>query len=113
METIEKNKVEIQFKQIEVELMEAFVEALELKKTDTAELKMEAEQKNEELKKQLQAQTEMANKRLQQKLNRDKNPEMKDLLAREEMVNLANEDGSNKLKEERDKHDTLMNDRME
>jgi hypothetical protein len=43
-----------------------------------------AELKNEEIKKTLAAQEDLAAKRLQNKLNRDKNVEVKELIAQEE-----------------------------
>lgn len=38
---------------------------------------------------------------------------MKDLIAREEMVIAANNDATEKLKEEKNKHDSLMNERAD
>jgi hypothetical protein len=45
------------------------------------EAKKQAENRNEELKKELAAKEEIATKRLQAKLNRDKNVEVKELIA--------------------------------
>ena len=69
--------------------------------------------KNEELKTQLKAQEEIAAKRLQNKLNRDKNPEINELLANEEMVISHNADIGNKLRMEKEKFDTYLGQRLE
>jgi len=54
------------------------------KKEELIESKKIAEVKNEELRKELAAKEEIAAKRLQAKLNRDKNVEVKELIAQEE-----------------------------
>lgn len=54
----------------------------------------------------------MASKRLQQRLNRDKNAETKELLANEEMLIQNNEDLRIKLHEERSKYDSLLHERL-
>lgn len=72
-----------------------------------------ADQKNEELKTQLKAQEEIANKRLQNKLNREKSAEIKELLANEEMIKTNNEDIQNKFRSEKENYDNLLRDKME
>ena len=47
-------------------------------------------------------------KRLQNKLQRDKTQEAKELLAQDDMLTHANEDVANKLREEKEKHDSLL-----
>lgn len=74
--------------------------------------KNEAERRNEELKHQVKGQQELAAKRLQQRLNRDKNAETKELLANEEMLIQHNEDLTLKLADERKKYDSLLHDRL-
>jgi hypothetical protein len=54
----------------------------------------------------------LAAKRLQQRLNRDKNAETKELLANEEMLMQHNEDLTIKLGDERKKYDGLLHDRL-
>ena len=54
----------------------------------------------------------MAAKRLQQRLNRNKNQETKALLANEEMLMQHNEDMVNKLGDERKKYDTLLHEKL-
>ena len=61
----------------------------------------------------MKSRLEVEEKRLQNKLNRDKNPEVKALLAQEDMVNNGNTDLSEKLRAEKEKHDKIMEDRME
>jgi hypothetical protein len=54
------------------------------KKDELMEAKKSAEMKNEELKKEAATKEELAQKRIQTKLNRDKNVEVKELIAQEE-----------------------------
>jgi len=54
------------------------------KKEELIEAKKAAEIKNEELKKEAATKEELAQKRIQTKLNRDKNVEVKELIAQEE-----------------------------
>ena len=56
----------------------------------------------------MKAKEEANLKRLLAKLQRDKNPEIKDLIAKEESQLEINEDFSNKFREEREKHDGLL-----
>jgi uncharacterized protein involved in exopolysaccharide biosynthesis len=42
------------------------------------------------------------------KLQRDKNPEIKDLIAKEEAQSDVNEDFASKFRVEKEKHDTLL-----
>lgn len=60
---------------------EDVTEYLNNKKDELLETKKIAEIKNEELRKELAAKEEIAAKRLQAKLNRDKNVEVKELIA--------------------------------
>lgn len=53
----------------------------------------------------MKGQDEVAMKRLQNKLQRDKTQEAKELLAQDDMLTHANEDVANKLREEKEKHD--------
>ena len=67
--------------QIKVKELEDVTEYLNGKKEELLEQKKMAELKNEEIKKTLAAQEDLAAKRLQNKLNRDKNVEVKELIA--------------------------------
>jgi len=70
--------------QIKVKELEDVTEYLNGKKEELLEQKKMAELKNEEIRKTLAAQEDLAAKRLQNKLNRDKNVEVKELIAQEE-----------------------------
>ena len=69
--------------------------------------------KNAELLTQLKAQEEIANKRLQNKLNREKSAEIKELLAAQEMLTTTNDDLAMKLMTEKENYDNLLRDKME
>ena len=111
-EKIEQAKVTIQFLDIQVSLLTEATEMLTQKRDDLSEEKKLADGKNEELKTQLRAQEEVANKRLQNKLNREKSAEIKELLANEEMIKAANEDIMNKLRAEKETYDNILTDKM-
>ena len=69
--------------------------------------------KNEELFTQFKAQEEIAKKRLQNKLNREKSAEVKELLAATEMLKTTLDEISLKLVAEKENYDTLLTDKME
>ena len=112
-EQIEAAKVMIQFLDIKVNMMSMQTEELNTKRDDLIEEKKMADNKNEELKTQLKAQEEIANKRLQNKLNREKSAEIKELLANEEMIKATNDDIANKFRAEKENYDQLLKDKME
>lgn len=72
-----------------------------------------AEIKNDELKKELATKEEIAAKRLQAKLNRDKNVEVKELIAQEETAVQHNQELIAKLDEEKKKYETLLDEKLE
>jgi len=76
--------VDLEMKQIKVKELEDITEYLSQKKDELTEAKRLAEIKNEELKKEALSREDMAVKRLQAKLQRDKNIEVKELIAQEE-----------------------------
>jgi len=80
---------------------------------DLTEEKKLADDKNEELKTKLKAQEEIANKRLQNKLNREKSAKIKDLLAEDEMIKATNDDLTKKLMQEREQYDTYLKEKIE
>ncbi len=88
-------------------------EQLNNKREELIEEKKLADGKNEELKTQLKAQEEIANKRLQQRLNREKSATIKELLANDEMIKAENEDMQNKFRSEKETYDNLLSDKME
>lgn len=82
------------------------------KKAELTESKTEAEHHAEELRQQVKSQLDLADKRLQQRLNRDKDADTKELLAQEEMMQVNNADLEQKLGEEVRKYDQLLKDRL-
>ena len=93
---------------IRIKEMADGTEYLQEKKDQLDHDKKTRDEENEELEKQLKAKEEANLKRLLAKLQRDKNPEIKDLIAKEEAQTDVNEDFSNKFRVEREKHDTLL-----
>lgn len=87
---IEDANVKLELLQIQVKELEDATEFLNDKKEELDEQKKAAYVKNEELKKELAAKEEIAAKRLQAKLNRDKNVEVKELIAQEETATQHN-----------------------
>ena len=76
--------VDLEMKQIKVKELEDITEYLSQKKDELTEAKRLSEIKNEELKKEALSREDMAVKRLQAKLQRDKTIEVKELIAQEE-----------------------------
>lgn len=110
---IEEALVASEMNSTKVKMMEESVAFLNDKRDYLTDEKNEAERRNEELRTQVKAQQEVAAKRLQQKLVRDKSEQTKQLIAEEELLTQQNEDISNKLREEREKYDALLAQRME
>jgi hypothetical protein len=73
--------VRLEMMQIQVKELEDVTDMLNSKKDELIEAKKLAEIKNEELKKEAATKDELAQKRIQTKLNRDKNVEVKELIA--------------------------------
>lgn len=93
--------------------LEDATEYLNNKKEELIEAKKIAEVKNEELRKELAAKEEIAAKRLQAKLNRDKNVEVKELIAQEETAIQHNQELIGKLEEEKKKYEGLLDEKLE
>lgn len=70
--------------------------------------KLNAESKRDDLQKEIQAQDEIIAKRIQSKLQRERTPEMKELLVQMEVMEKANEETKMRLSEEIEKHDKLL-----
>ena len=68
--------------------------------------------KHEELEKQFQAQEEIAKKRLQARLNREKSAEVKELLAAQEIAQGGSEEISNKLATQIETYDNLLSGKL-
>lgn len=93
--------------------MEDATEYLNDKKEELIEQKKAADIKNEELKKELAAKEEIAAKRLQAKLNRDKNADVKELIAKEETATQHNTELQQRLEEEKKKYEGLLDEKLE
>lgn len=63
---------------------------------------------NEDLEKKLKEKEEASKKKLLAKLQRDRNPEIKELMHKEELQQETNEDFNNKFREEKEKLDQLL-----
>jgi len=110
-EKIEEAKVKIQMMDVTVKVLGEANEFLARRREELQEEKTEAEHKREELRTSCKAQEDIASKRLQNKLQRDKTQEAKELLAQEDMIIIANEDLENKLKDEKKKFEDLLSGR--
>ena len=102
---IELDKVQVQFLEIQVKVLTEQTEFLVQTRDDLTEEKKIADDKGEELKLKFKAQEDIANKRMQNKLQREKSTEVKDLIAEDEMIKATNEDLTKKLMQERDQYD--------
>ena len=105
---IENMHVDLQSKQIQIKMREDGTEMLQEKRELLDEQKKQKEEENEDLEKQSKAKEEAAKKRHIAKLQRDKNPEVKDLNAKEEEQTEANEDFRNKFRNETEKTSKLL-----
>lgn len=111
--TIENAAVALDILQIKVKELEDTTEYLNSKKDELIEQKKMAEIKNDELRKELAAKEDIAAKRLQAKLNRDKNVEVKELIAQEETAIQHNQELIAKLDEEKKKYESLLDEKLE
>lgn len=111
--TIENAGIKLDLLQIGVKELEDVTEYLNNKKDELLEQRKLAEIKNEELRKELVAKEDIAAKRLQAKLNRDKNVEVKELIAQEETAVQHNQELIGKLDEEKKKYEGLLDEKLE
>jgi chromosome segregation ATPase len=111
--TIENAGIKLDLLQIQVKEYEDVTEYLNNKKDELLEQRKIAEIKNEELRKELVAKEDIAAKRLQAKLNRDKNVEVKELIAQEETAVQHNQELIGKLDEEKKKYEGLLDEKLE
>lgn len=88
--------------------MEAFTNFLLDQKDKLDDMKKATDEANDDLAKQVRIREETAQKRIINKLNKDRNPEIKDLMLREDDQKNANEDFSAKHRNEKDKTDQLI-----
>jgi hypothetical protein len=108
-----KNEIEdmhskLQLLSIMIKELEDGTEFLVEKKEELDAQKKATDDQNEELEKTLKSKEEASQKRLIAKIQRDKNPEVKDLIVKEEQQTENNEDFNNKLREEKEKLDQLQ-----
>lgn len=110
---IEEMGVKLEMMQINVKELEDVTDMLASKKDELNEAKKSAEMKNEELKKEAATKEELAQKRIQTKLNRDKNVEVKELIAQEETAVQHNQELVAKHEDEKKKYETLLDEKLE
>lgn len=110
---IENMHVEHTYLNVKIQELDDACEYLQTTKDKLDEQKKATDEANEDLEKQLKAKEEANQKRLIAKLQRDRNPEVKDLIQKEEAQNELNEDFNNKFREEKDKHDELLEELVE
>lgn len=110
---IEEMHVSLQHLSIQIKELEDGTDFLQEQKDTLDDAKKATDEANEDLEKQLKAKEEANQKRLIAKLQRDKNPEIKDLIAKEESQQETNEDFSNKFREEREKLDQLLDEKIQ
>ena len=110
---IEAAKVKTQWLEIEINLLSETVEALKCKQEDLMEEQKLAEMRNEELKTQLKAQEEIAKKRLNAKLQREKSVEVKELISNQEIATAESEEIALKVTSQRLAYDQLLKDKLE
>ena len=104
---IEKGHVELQLLEVRVEELDVGTDLLAKQKEN-----LDADKKSkmlaiEEMSRQQLAKEETNQKRIQAKLQKDKNPHMKELLQRVEDISESNEEFQKKLREEGEKYDAL------
>lgn len=105
--------VNLQHLTIQIKMMEDGTEFLNERKELLDEQKKSMDEHNEDLEKQCKAKEEANKKRLIAKLQRDKNPEIKTLIMKEEEQIQNNEDFQNKLRGEIEKSNTLLDEHIQ
>ena len=110
---IEVMHVEHTYLNIKIKELDDACEYLQETKEKLDEQKKATDEANEDLEKQLKAKEEANQKRLIAKLQRDRNPEIKELIQKEEAQQELNEDFNNKFREEKEKHDELLDQLVE
>lgn len=103
----ERSMVEKQYMEIQVQMLTLVTQELKQQYETLVDEKKIAEGRNEELRTKAKGDAEVANKRLQQKLQREKSQTLKNLLADEEMTKQYEEEMSLKLRSEMESFDKL------
>mmetsp|Transcript_40647 Transcript_40647/g.61967 ORF Transcript_40647/g.61967 Transcript_40647/m.61967 type:complete len:200 (-) Transcript_40647:374-973(-) len=110
---IEQMHVQHQHLSIKIEELKLGTEYLQREKDSLDEQKKETDLKNEENEKGLKGKEEGNQKRLLTKLLRDKTPEIKELIQRQDAQAESNEDFNNKYLKEREKMDQLLDENLQ
>jgi len=109
---IEEAFVRGQFLEIQVENLKEVCRALNDKKENLIEDKKQSQAKNEEARNTRKSQIDTAKKRLQNKLQRDKNATVRELIANLELAQEHNKEISQKLTTESENYDKLLREKM-
>lgn len=112
-EKIEVARVKIQFLEVTQAMLAEANRLLTDRREQLQQEKQEAEEKRESLRAEVKTADDVAAKRLQTKLNRDKTQEAKELLAEEAQIQVYFDDVKNKLDDEKKKFDELLAGRQE
>lgn len=107
-EEIEEMHHDLGFLQVRIKGMEEYTEYLFTQKDYLEDEKKRVDEQNEDLEKQVKAKEEANLKRLIAKIQRDKNPDIKELILREEDQLAENDDFLNKLRSEIEKTDQFL-----
>ena len=110
---IEVFHVQLQHKSILIKELETATDYLQMTKEELDDQKKQTDEANEDLEKTLKGKEEANLKRLLAKITRDKNPDIKDLIQKEEAQMESNEDFSNKFREEKEKLDLLIDETVQ
>lgn len=105
MDEIEVMHVEHSFFNIRIKELVDATALLQDSKDNLEEQKKKTDEGNESLEKQYKAKEEAGLKRMQARLQKDKNPDTRELQQKEEDQGQLNEDLSKKHREEKQKHD--------
>lgn len=116
----EEVQAEIEIKYVEYNVLSAKVLELEQVrqmyekiKTDELEEKKTLQERNAELKKEVETKEQMNRMRIQKRMNDTRNPEIKEMVVSSELNKEHIEDYTLKLQDEKEKFDKLLNERLE
>jgi len=110
---IEESHVDLEMALLEVKELEEVTLMLNQKRDILQEERKEADLRNEELKKDLEAKEQLDNKKLEARLNRDKHADVKERIAKQEQSAADIEEFTAKVEEEKRKFDELKKDRLD
>lgn len=98
---------------LEVKELEDITLMLNEKRDTLQEERKEADTRNDELKRDLEAKEQLDNKKLEARLNRDKNADVKERIAKQEQSAADIEEFQGKVEEEKRKFDELKKERLD